>query len=182
MRCWREECGFTLVELLAAFAVMAVVLGGALAVHRSALQAYLVGSNKVEVQQAARVALQRVAREIRNACLPAGPTPQIVTAAAEHSLTFTYLEGGVCSAVTYTNTVVANTLTRNGAVVVAGVWALTFTYRDSNDAVTALLANVRRIDITIETQTEDPLVAGRGGVQDVRSHVVTSARIRNLIP
>lgn len=178
MRCWREECGFTLVELLAAFAVLAVVLGGALAVHRSALQAYLAGSNKTEVQQAARVALQRVAREIRNACLPAGG--QIVTAATATSLTFTYLEGGVCADVTYTNTVVANTLTRNGVAVVAGVRALSFTYRDSNDNVTATAANVRRIDITIETQTEDPLVAGRGGIQDVRSHVVTSARIRNL--
>src|SRR6266545_4372512 len=100
MRCWREECGFTLVELLAAFAVLAVVLGGALAVHRSALQAYLAGSNKAEVQQGARVALQRVARDIRNACLPAGG--QIVTEAIADSLTFTAIDpppptpGGVC--------------------------------------------------------------------------------------
>ena len=177
---WRDERGFTLAELLAAFAVLVLVLGGVLAVYSGALQAYIAGSNKTEVQQGARVALERVAREIRKACLSGG---QAVTAATASSLTFMTADPvtGTCTvAATYTNTVVNNALTRNGEVVVAGVRSLTFTYRDANDAVTATAASVRRVDITIETQTEDPLVAGRGGSSDVRSHIVTSARIRNL--
>jgi type II secretory pathway component PulJ len=180
MRCWRDERGFTLAELLVAFAMLVLVLGGVLAIHSSALQAYVAGSNRTEVQQGARVALERVAREIRKACLP--PGGQAVTEAASNSLTFMTTDGaGACTvAVTYTGTAIANTLTRNGEVVVGGVRALTFAYWDVNGAATNTAANVRRVDITIETQTEDPLVAGRGGASDVRSHIVASARIRNL--
>jgi prepilin-type N-terminal cleavage/methylation domain-containing protein len=187
---WRDQRGFTLGELLIAFAVLAIVLAGILVVHDGALRAYVAGSNRTEVQQSARVALERVAREIRNACMPAGG--QIVTAAAVDSLTFTAIDppppaaGGVCTAVTYTNTVIANTLTRNGQVVAAGVPIVTFTYRDTTGNVLAAPvanpANVRRVDVTIETQSQDPLVAGRHGPGDVRSHFLASARIRNANP
>lgn len=190
MRCWRNERGFTLAELLVAFAMLALILGGVLTVHHRAVQTYVAGSNRTGVQQGARIALERVAHEIRNACLPAGG--QIVSAATANSFTFTAVDpppptpGGACTAVTYTNTVIANTLTRNGEVVVGGIRALTFAYWDENGAAiaapVAAPANVRRVDITIETQTEDPLVAGRGSASDVRSHIVTSVRIRNLIP
>ena len=69
-----------------------------------------------------------------------------------------------------------------GSVVIGNVQTLAFAYRDVNDAVLAAPvgtpANVFRVDITIQTASEDTVVAG--GVADTRSELTTSVRLRNL--
>src|SRR5687768_8900740 len=141
-----REDGFTLAELLTAFAVLGLVLAAVGGVHQAALQAYLAGDRKVEGQQNVRVALERIAQEIRQATA--------VTAGAVNSITLVPPGG---AAVTYT--VNAGSVTRNGAIVIGGVAALTFAYRDGNDAALAVPvgapANIRRVDITIRTRSED---------------------------
>ena len=173
---WRDERGFTLTELLTVLAVLALVLAAVVTIQQGALQAYVTGSNKTEVQQNARVALERMAREIRESTAP-------LTTATANSITFTHPDDG---AITYTIDSLTNNLTRNGVPVTGGVRNLIvspaplplFVYRDANDATGASAANTRRVDITIQTGSEDTIVAG--GIADTWAELTTSVRLRNL--
>jgi len=178
---WRDERGFTLAELLTAFAVLGLVLAAIIAIHQSTLQAYVTGSNKTEARQNARVALERIAREIRQ-------TPTALTAATATSLTLVDQDTGL--AVTYALTGdgfnAALTRTTNGVddVVIGRVQALTFAYRDVNGNVlgapVGVPANVSRVDVTIRTATEDTVVAGAVEDLTTRAEITTSVRLRNF--
>jgi type II secretory pathway component PulJ len=63
----RNEAGHSLVELLIATALLALVMAATLSLLQSGLGASGWGSARVEAQQAARVALERMARELREA-------------------------------------------------------------------------------------------------------------------
>ena len=104
------EDGFTLPELLVAFALLALALTAIVGVQYSAQRAYLTGDRKAEVQQNARFALERLASEIRQATA--------VTAASASSITFTGPDG---VAVTYTLN--EGSVTRNDVALIGGVAA-----------------------------------------------------------
>ena len=78
------------------------------------------------------------------------------------------------------------TLTRSAdgvaAIVIGRIQTLTFTYRDVNNNVlgvpVGVPANVFRIDITVQTASEDTVVAG--GTADTTAQITTSVRLRNL--
>lgn len=63
----RNSRGFSLAELLVSLAVVGLALSGTFAVLHGALHAYSWGAARVEAQQSARVALERIARELREA-------------------------------------------------------------------------------------------------------------------
>lgn len=70
-----DQRGFTLAELLVAIAIMGLVMLGLLTLLKTGNESYLTGSNQVEAQSAARVALERMSQEIRQA----GVNPRGVT-------------------------------------------------------------------------------------------------------
>jgi type IV pilus assembly protein PilW len=71
----RSQHGFTLTELVIAMAIIALVLGGLVTLQLTGQETYLTGSNQVESQESARIAVQRMITDIRTA----GQDPQGVT-------------------------------------------------------------------------------------------------------
>ncbi len=176
-----DEGGFTLAELLVAFAALGLVLAAVAMIQQSITQSYVAGSNKSEVQQNARVALDRIAREIREATINPGTGAPGLTAAAASSVSFYDQNTGLT-----TYALVGNTLTRTAnavnEVIIGSVQALTFAYRDANGNVLGVPVGapgtVARVDITVQTGSEDTVAAG--GFEDTRAELTTSVRLRNL--
>jgi prepilin-type N-terminal cleavage/methylation domain-containing protein len=154
-----NERGFTLAELLAVCAVLGLLMAGLFVTLQQGQSAYLFGAGRVEVQQNARVALDRLLRELRTATL--------VTTATPNDVGFTYLDG-TKTLVTVEYSLTGKSLQRNQtvpalggqpAVLVGGVSALTVTYYDINDVAGATAANTRAVEIQITTQAEDTSLA-----------------------
>lgn len=165
MNTWRSQNGFTLPELIIALGVIGLLLAATVSVQQSGLQTYVIGSNRVDAQQNARVGLERMGREIREA--------SAITTAGTHSISFTGQDG---SAVTYALS--ANTLQRNEVAIAGGVESLSFIYRNANDATGATATSTRRVDITVRTRTEETVAQGSAG--DIRLEIKTSVQLRNI--
>jgi type II secretory pathway component PulJ len=89
MNAWRGVAGVTLAELLVSLSVLGLVLAGVFGIVRGALGAYGWGVRRVEAQQSARQALDRMATELREAGFdPKGAGIQPVIAAAQSLVTF----------------------------------------------------------------------------------------------
>ena len=177
MKRWRDTRGFTLVDLLVAGGMLGLVLVAVGTVIERGLRQSYVGTHKAGVQQNARVALELMAREIRETTAP-------LTAATTTSITFTHPDAGV---ITYTidgN----NNLTRNNAPVIGGLQnsllqpqLSLFVYRDVNDnalaAPVGTPADVYRVTITIQTGDDTGVATG---LVEARAELTTSVRLRNL--
>ena len=67
MRGLRTETGHSLIELLVATAVLGLLMAATLSLLQAGLTAWSWGTGRVEAQQAVRAALERMARELREA-------------------------------------------------------------------------------------------------------------------
>lgn len=173
----RDQRGFTLTEMLVAVVAIVLLIAGALAIQQSGLSLYLSGSSRVETLQNARVALARMARELK-AASDVRSAPLMAS-----DLTFRWRDGsGTDPVIRYqlVGTELKRTQDANPAeTMIGGVQALTFIYRDSANAVTTNKAKVRRIDITLRVGTEQAVQAGSAA--DAKSEVTTTVRLRNLL-
>src|SRR5262249_52911220 len=130
---WLEnERGFTLAELLVVTAVVGLVMAGVLAIQQEGQQAYLLGSNRVETQQNARIALDLMTRELRSAT-------SLVSLPSATELTFNVCEDQTVPipvpCVTSTTrryalsgTSLTRTVDTTTTTVIGGVQSLTITY------------------------------------------------------
>ena len=199
--------GFTLTELLVAMACVGLVLAGLTGLLVSGQQSFLVGANQVEAQENVRIALQRMADEIRGA--GNGPSGAAFTAiAAGQTATSLVLqndwngngiiEPGVTTNVNgmlrgeqVTYSFVGTQLMRQESGVdaaavplVGGIQSLTFTYLGADGATTAVTANIRSVTVAVRggPQTRapsNPCAPYTYAEGNVGVAMIDTARIRN---
>ena len=175
-RILRNQRGFTLTELLVVTAVLAIVLGAVILIQQKGQEAYIMGSNRVETQQNARVALDLMTRELRSAtaitAIPSGT-----------DMTFTDQNG---TAVQYQ--LGSGNLTRTtggvATILIGGVQSLAFTYfsayngQTNTGTSTGTASAVKVIKIALETGTEE--AAGAGSFARQFAKMESMVRLRNL--
>jgi prepilin-type N-terminal cleavage/methylation domain-containing protein len=90
-----NERGFTLAEMLVVCAIVGLVMASLLGLVMSGQQAYWFGTTQVDAQQTARVALERMVREIRQAgYYPQNPDTNPATCSAAPCYTFDAIGSG----------------------------------------------------------------------------------------
>jgi Tfp pilus assembly protein PilW len=179
-------------------AVIGLVLAGVFALQQQGLATYAMGSNRVEAQQNARVALALMTRELREVCaidtatLPTSTRIKFSVVDPNLSPTTPGYESVDCSmlanVVTITYAWSSGTLTRQvGAAaaepVISGVDNLSLLYFDANNGSIATVsgstvADIRSVDIELTTTSEGSVVTASPG--DVRSRIQSRVRLRNL--
>ena len=170
-----------LADLLTALAVGGLVLAATLTAFTQGQRGYSYGVARVESQQSARLALARMAREIRQAGLGAGTFVPIAVAEPSRLVIQHDLDGdGVIGArgETVTWLLSGGILRRNAGggaqPIVNGVRGLAFTYLDAGGRPTTISAAIRTVAITLTTEPAHPGAGGATGTT-----LTTEVRLRN---
>jgi hypothetical protein len=174
-----------LVDLLVCIAVSGLLFGGIAALLHQGQQAYALGAARVEAQQGVRLALERMAAEIRGAGWSANGAAFSALGVAEptrltiqHDLDGDGVIAGIGERITY---VLRDTTLRRDAgggaqPLLPGVRTLAFVYLDADRAVTRDPAAVRSVIISLSAGPTRPW--GRGPQLPVASATI-EVRIRN---
>ena len=166
-RAGRDQAGFSLAELLVVVAILGLVMGGAFTLLAASQQSYAFGAARVEAQQAARVGLERMVRELREAGYdPTGAGFAAIEAAEPTRVVFQRdLNGnGVIDptrervSFLLRGTVLRRDAGGGAQPLVEGVRRLTFTYYDRDGAGTTNPARVASIRILLEAGPTGPAV------------------------
>lgn len=202
-RMLRSQRGYSLAEMLVVAAVVSVIMAGLFSMLSSGTQAYTVGTNRADAQQTARLALDRLIREVRTAGHDPLATDSFaaVTALAVGTgfvirndwngngaiaTNVTVTVDGVAHGEQVTYTFAGNTLTRQesnldaAAVTVAtGISNMTIQYLDADDVAvpTPSGANASLIRTVVLDVTAQPGTSVTSTQVAVRSQ--TRVRIRN---
>jgi len=170
-----------LADLLVAVAVFGIVSAGMLTVLQESLRVYMVGAARAESQQSARVAVERLAAEIRTAGL--GPHPEIpAISIAEPSRIVLHhdLDGdGIIGAgETITWRLSGATLRRDAGggaqPIIDGVRRFTLEYLDASGNTVATVDDVRTVVITLVTDAAWDLAD-----RSIATTLSTRVRLRN---
>jgi type II secretory pathway component PulJ len=181
MRVVRGQAGYSLADLLVAIAITGVLMSATLSALQSGLAAWGWGAGRVEAQQAIRAAVERMARELRDAGYdPTGVGIEAVVVAEPTRVVFQRdLNGNglidpTHERVTYLLRPGETTLRRDagaGAQPLAeSVRRFALSYLDGSGAPTADPSRVVSVRIEIE--------AGRGRTEATMSTLVT---LRNAL-
>jgi prepilin-type N-terminal cleavage/methylation domain-containing protein len=196
-----SQRGFTVAELLVVTALVGLIMAGVLSLLMSSNQSYTRGTNQVEAQQSGRVAMARMAQEIREAGYnpSSAVTFNPVISFAATGLTIQNdwnANGAIDTGLTVTDPVKGtargeqviyalsgNTLTRRETgvdatpqVLISGVQGLAFEYLDINDAVTAVAASIRTVVITA---TVSQFTGPSGAINPAQVILTNRIRLRN---
>ena len=144
----RRAAGFTLVELLMVIVLFGIVAAFAAPAMRSGFQAYFTGRDISEADWQARVALERMSRELRAVRAPAD-----LSLAAAGDLTFVDLDGNsirYCMGAVGTCPGAAGELIRNAQPLATGVSALTFSFLTRTGGATGTPALAYYVSATFD--------------------------------
>ena len=186
LQIFRSQRGFSLAELLVACAMVGVVLAGVFVALQQGENAFLYGTGKVEVQQNARVAVDRMVRELRQG--------SSITAANATSITLQYIEdnAGAAQTITVTYSLNGTNLQRNQTIpvpaaaqpetLIGGVNTLALTYYDSANALlpaAPTVSQIQVVDIRLITQPQATGLASYN-LANQRATFEDRVRLRNL--
>ncbi len=139
------ERGFSLFELIMVIVVMGIVAAVAAPFMTTGFQSYVVGRDIAETDGQARLALERMSRDLRNIRSPAD-----LTIASSGDITFMDIDGnstryclgavGGCPGAT-------GELTRNSQPLAAGISALSFTFLTKSVAGTSVASQVYYVTV-----------------------------------
>jgi type II secretory pathway component PulJ len=167
-------------DLLVSLAVLGLLLAATLGVLEQGQAAYAGGAARVESQQTARVALARLASDLRQAGF-GGPGPPAV-AVAERTRVVLHMDldrngiiAGRGETVTWhlDGTILRRNAGGGAQPIVNGVVALTLEYRDARGLPTTAAPAVRAVTVRLTTRA----AGRRGGGADTT--VTTTVRLRN---
>lgn len=173
----RNERGFSLAELLVVAAVLGLILSAVVLIEQKGQQAYVMGSNRVEAQQNARVALDLMTRELRS-------SQGMVTLGSASDVTFLD-ENNVQVQYQLSGTDLNRISGGTTRTIIGGAQSLAMTYCKvwnavSNSCTTTAgtPAEVTVIRIQLTTKTEES--AATNSFADQRSTVESAIRLRNV--
>jgi prepilin-type N-terminal cleavage/methylation domain-containing protein len=176
-RLLRDQRGFSLAEMLVVTAVLGFVMAAVIAIQQKGHEMYRYGTNRVEAQQNARVALDAMTRELRSA-------QQIVTLGSASNVTFLD-QNSVQVQYQLSGTDLNRTSGGTTATIIGGVQGLTMTYcavwnAVSNTCTTAAASAsaVKVIRVELTARTED--AASTGSMGDRKTTVESAIRLRNV--
>ena len=168
----QNENGFTLVELMVAMAISAIVMASIGYLHYSQQKSYVAQEQIAAMQQNIRAAMYYMEREIRMAgCDPTQNANAGIQNAGPNTIHFTLDitddtdtgppdgdTGDANEDITYILTDndgdgVNDCLERNGQLIAENIDALDFVYLDSNGVPTATISDIRSVQITIVART-----------------------------
>ena len=183
----RDQRGFTLSELLVVTAVIGLVMAGVFAVQRGGQQAFLLGSNRVETQQNARVALHLISRELRSASSITSVSGSVdITFVDQYGSTIRYCWSSSATSCSdgqrrYLNRKVGETWTP----IIGGVQTFALTSYSVYDVssgtytTTSTAGQIRVIKISLVTKTEESAASGSAG--DQRATMESTVKLRRYL-
>lgn len=172
-----DQRGFSLAELLVVTAVLGLVMAAVISIQQKGQQVYTYGSNRLEAQQNARVALDLMTRELRS-------SQGMVTLTSASNVTFLN-QDNVQVQYQLSGTNLNRISGGSTETVIGGVQALTMTYcavwnAVSNTCTTAAASAsaVKVIRVQLTARTED--TASTGSLGDRRMQVESAIQLRNV--
>ncbi len=177
---WADHKGFTIIELLITMAIAGMVMGAIYSIFISSNRSYRTQDNVADAQQRVRVGIDFIAHDLRMAGLDPLHAGAGIEDATSVNLRFTSdlnLNGQIDNdtsglaadlnqeRVTYNYDETSKSLRRKmyqgtpnetaWQPLIDVVSALTFVYRDVNGNVTAVLDDIRMVDVTMTCQARD---------------------------
>lgn len=167
----KNDNGFTLVEILVAMLVSGLVLSGIYSTYQSQQRSYILQEQIAQMQQNQRAAMYMISRELRMAGFD--PSSSADAGIVDGQWTSTFLrftkddngDGDVTDSgedLTY-SLYVSDGIPKLGRKnpttnqpVAENIQELWFVYLDENNSVTATLADIRSVEITLVARTGQP--------------------------
>lgn len=140
----KKHAGFTLLELIMVIMIISIISALGSRILSQGFTSYFNSKNLIAADWQARIALERMQRDIR-----AIRSPSDITTATASQLVFVNTSGNTIAYSLSGANLVRQSNAGAAQVLADGVTSLVFSYYDLNGVVTATLANIRYITISL---------------------------------